>query len=140
MKSTNKNSLLVNILKLYNDNHITSLILEFFIVYIILKISENTIICQNKFYNKIYITLIITTLVYLYIMHMSYTNNNIDFLKKLGKKLGWHSILIDTIYYILVGQLINKFMTIKQPKHIITFINYLLKISLIHLLMVYLIH
>jgi hypothetical protein len=104
----------------YVNNKFKSLLVDFFMIYFILKMSDYIPQVVPSILRRTVVIIIFDVLLTFYINRTPLNMGTINFLKVWIVKAGWLAIIWDIIYINLTGELasrINKFDIIKQPKY-----------------------
>jgi hypothetical protein len=118
----------------YQNDKFKSLLVDFFMIYFILKISDQ-IPSVPMIFRRILVLILFNVLLSVYINKTPYLTGSTIFLKEWISKLGWTAIIWDLIYVNLTGKLadkINKIDIIKQPKYQLMIMGFIM-IGFMHL-------
>lgn len=105
----------------YIDNKFKHLIIDFFVIYFIIKTSEKLPFKLPPLYNRILVIIIFDLLLTIYINKSPYQTGTIKFLKEWSLTVGWFAILWDLFYINIVGKVADKINSynINQNYHLI---------------------
>ena len=118
----------------YIDNKYKSLILDFFIIYFIIKLAEKSPSKFPKIFSRILCILIFDTFLTIYIHKTSWDQGTIHFLRNWIRKLGLIALIWDIIYMNLTANLADKINNISffKNQYIKLMINMFIIIFLLH--------
>ena len=92
----------------YSVNRFHSIYIDFFIIYVLLKLSDKLPLNIPLIFKRIIIILLFDVFLSMYITQTSYKIGNIHFLKEWSMTVGWFAILWDIIYINSTGYLMDR--------------------------------
>ncbi len=92
----------------YSVNKFHSIYIDFFIIYVLLKLSDKLPLNIPLIFKRIIIILLYDVFLSMYITQTSYKIGNIHFLKEWSITVGWFAILWDIIYINSTGYLMDR--------------------------------
>lgn len=92
----------------YSDNKFHNIYIDFFIIYILLKLSDKLPLDIPLIFKRIIVILLFDVLLSMYINQTPYKIGNIHFLKEWSITVGWFAILWDIIYINSTGYIMDK--------------------------------
>jgi len=117
------------------NNKYKFLVINYFVHTMILRIAEKFPQHIPIFFRRLLIILVYNMLISIYVNKISFSNENIKYMRDWLKHAGWISVIWEIVYISLVGKLADKIDGIniikKEPYKILLFI--LVTISLLHL-------
>ena len=118
----------------YIDNKYKSLILDFFIIYVIIKLAEKSPKNFPKLFSRILCIIIFDTLLTIYINKTSWDQGTIHFLRIWIKKLSLFALIWDIIYMSLTAKLADKINNIHflKNQYVKLMINIIIIVFLLH--------
>jgi len=103
----------------YLDNRYKSFLLDFFIVYFILRLSHKLPLDIPIIYKRIIIILLFDIFLSIYLNNSPWKTGNVLFLKEWTLTVGWFAIIWDLIYYSMISTLSDKLTIKSQNKHLL---------------------
>ena len=92
----------------YSNDRFRSIYIDFFIIYILLRLSDKLPLDIPIIFKRIIVILLFDVLISMYINQTPYKIGNIHFLKEWSLSVGWFAILWDIIYINSTGYLMDK--------------------------------
>ena len=92
----------------YSKDKFRSIYIDFFIIYILLKLSDNLPLDIPIIFKRIIVILLFDVFLSIYINQTPFKKGNIVFLKEWSLSVGWFAILWDLLYINSTGCLMDK--------------------------------